>query len=233
MWSEEWWAKTALICLPDELYKCGSLEPTDSEQQSSRFWFLCLLWEQHSQLESKVLPNILCWVLLPRMFWVCFVTLSGFHTVWCPSWHCCRPVSCLLLALGWTTLSSISAVEDCQSFTLLSSVSGCFKVTACFLNEVLFHLTGSGVFAACGTYSAVFLPLSHLVISLWYLCILALGFIVVCVLCLSLLCCKILQEISSYTSFSLKCLTSRCFFKFQQLSYCMGLPLSLTLGITL
>lgn len=77
MWSEEEWTKTGLICLPDELYKCGS-EPTDSEQQSSKFYFLCLLWKQHSQLESKTFSNVLCWVLLPRMFWVCLLLSAAF-----------------------------------------------------------------------------------------------------------------------------------------------------------
>lgn len=151
---------------------------------------------------------------------------------------CHLPVSWLLLVLGWTTLSSMSAVENCQSSTLLSSVSGCFKAAACFHNEIVFHVTGSDVFATCGPSSPLCcfsssLSLSHAVISLWYFCILALGFIVARVLCLSLLCCMILQEISFYIGFSLKCWTSWGFLKFQQLSYCTCLPLSLTLEITL
>lgn len=40
------------------------------------FCFLCPLWKQHSQLESKTLPSV-CWVL-PRMFWVCLLLSPAF-----------------------------------------------------------------------------------------------------------------------------------------------------------
>lgn len=45
------------------------------------------------------------------------------------------PVSWSLLVLGWTTLSSVSAVGNCQGSALLSSVSGCFRIAACFHKE--------------------------------------------------------------------------------------------------
>lgn len=150
---------------------------------------------------------------------------------------CHLPVSWLLLVLGWTTLSSMSAVDNCQSFTLLSSVSGCFKVAACFHNEMYVSCYWQWCF--CNVWDLLpsllffFLTLSHPVVSLWYLCILALGFIVACVLCHSLLCCKLLQESSFYTSFSLKVLDFKGFLQISAVKLLKGLLLSLTLGITL
>lgn len=150
---------------------------------------------------------------------------------------CHFPVSWLLLVLGWTTLSSMSAVDNCQSSTLLSRVSGCFKVAACFHNETYVSCYWQWCF--CNMWDLLpsllfffltfFEPPCNLTASL---CILALGFIVAYVLCLSLLCCKLLQESSFYTSFSLKLLDFKGFLQISAIKLLKGLPLSLTLGIT-
>lgn len=194
------------------LMNCTSvgLEPTDSEQQSSNSFGFCVLFGS----------SIACWSLKHFLMFfaesfcqecfgfVCYSLQLSYSLVSFLA-LCHLPVSWFLLVLGWTTLSSMSAVENCQSSTLLSSVSGCFKVAACFHNEIVFHVIGSDVFATCRTSSLLCcfspsLSLSYPVIALWYSYILALGFIVACVLCLSLLCCKLLPEISFYGSFPLK-----------------------------
>lgn len=120
--------------------------------KQQQFWVLCPLGEQHSQLSLKHFPVFFAESFCQECFG--FVTLSSFHTVWRPSWHSVTSQSpgCYWFWVG-PPCSSMSAVENCQSFTLLSSISGSFKVAACFHNEIVFHVTGSDVFATCGTSS--------------------------------------------------------------------------------
>lgn len=75
MWSKEGWADVGLLSPTDKLLKRG-FWPTASEQR--QFCSSCPVWEQRTQLESETLPSILCWVLLPRICWVCLLLSPAF-----------------------------------------------------------------------------------------------------------------------------------------------------------
>lgn len=117
------------------LMNCTNVGLNLLTQSSSSFGFCVLFGSSIASWSLKHFLMFFAETFCQECFgFVCYSLQLSYSLV--PFLALCHfPVSWLLLVLGWTTLSSMSAVDNCQSSTLLSRVSGCFKVAACFHNE--------------------------------------------------------------------------------------------------